>query len=64
MEKQNPKVAKSFQYNIGNPQSVTIPDIKLYYRTVVIKTALYCQKIRQVNVWNLMEDPDLNPHSY
>ena len=64
MERQNPKIAKTFQYNIGTPKSVTIPDIKLYYRTIVIKTALHCHKIRQVNVWNLMEDPDLNRHTY
>jgi hypothetical protein len=37
-----------------------MPDLKLYYRAVVINWYSY----RQVDQWNRIEDPDINPHTY
>jgi hypothetical protein len=33
-----------------------MPDLKLYYRAIVIKTAWYCYSERQVEQWNITED--------
>jgi hypothetical protein len=41
-----------------------MPDLKLYYRAIVIKTTWYWYSDKQGEQWKTIEDLEMNPHFY
>jgi hypothetical protein len=64
LEKKEARIGKTLLNDKRTSGGIIMPDLKLYYRAIVIKAAWYWYIIRQVDQWTRIENPEMDPHTY